>query len=616
MKIKLSQTGGLLQYAPMTHPMPAFQDVTYATKAAAIAASKGSTSSSSLSSTSGGSGFLADKELMKSILEHSLPSDAHQLMSMIQSFESSISQGFGSGSEYNVILTKLNEARSNKKYYDDILTSARSNNTLNEVAITPAGYVFYKNKDGQVSTKPVSKVTPKDWLLTNGQIAQLRAYDTNFAFDKGQMTDIIANGVSSNDVIDYFNKYFTGIGKMVENEEYFIAKGTAEEKQLIKGYKAITNPDAVYKYEKKASDNSAAVDALLRNAQRNMPQNMKAWLIVQAKQNGTTVEKIISDFAVGKRILSIETDQSLEGGKSGSSSSSSSGKGSNKDIKSNVATRFFSGYGEKEYYMFRQAEGLGAYYAYGNTSQVMKDNKPMDDKLTLSDLQNSDFVGGLKLEDASFGGVPVSLFDGNKILVDGRKIIKVELPYREINGRIVPEIEKMNVISKILKTYAKEIADKKYDNANAAFKANQLPAFFDRNGNTTHNYKPFAVLQAFTDEDVIHRGEGEYKITGEYVSANDYETGQVVEFLKTRNKKDKYKYNPPRPTIPLIDVAIPYSKEKIVKSMVFIPILQDTVNWQTDEYDQSLALQQETLVQENNVLKSAPYRYTSTKNPY
>ena len=84
-----------------------------------------------------------------------------------------------------------------------------------------------------------------------------------------------------------------------------------------------------------------------------MPQNMKAWLIVQAKQNGTTVEKIISDFEVGKRTLSIETDQSLEGGKSGSSSSSSSGKGSNKDIKSNVATRFFSGYGEKEYYMFR-----------------------------------------------------------------------------------------------------------------------------------------------------------------------------------------------------------------------------------------------------------------------
>ena len=122
------------------------------------------------------------------------------------------------------------------------------------------------------------------------------------------------------------------------------------------------------------------------------------------------------------------------------------------------------------------------------------------------------------------------------------------------------------------------------------------------------------TTQRFEEE--VYSVNPNIKVHGEYVSASDYETGQVVEFLKTRNKKDKYKYNPPRPTIPLIDVAIPYSKEKIVKSMVFIPILQDTVNWQTDEYDQSLALQQETLVQENNVLKSAPSRYTSTKNPY
>jgi len=74
----------------------------------------------------------------------------------------------------------------------------------------------------------------------------------------------------------------------------------------------------------------------------------------------------------------------------------------------------------------------------------------MGKHLLLSELSLSDLNGGIDLTQISFGGIPIQSTDTNKILIDGDKVVSVELPYTEVNGRIIPDVDNMNTISKIL----------------------------------------------------------------------------------------------------------------------------------------------------------------------
>ena len=434
MKIYKLQSGGLplVRYTPPAYASPTFQDVTY------TANSQTAGSSSSSSSKSSG---LADKELTKSILEHSLPSDAKILLDTISNFENQITSGLATSSGYTGILKLLNEARVNKEQYDSMLSTARSNGTMNEVAITPDGGVFYRDSSGKVSIKSISKVKPNDFLLTNAMVAQLRAYDTSFAFDKGTLNTTIGNAVSTKQVIDYVNSFFQNLGHKKTSNYFYVDDNNGA--KIIKGYQAIKDSDKSYKVTISQQDNKDAIDLTLNSIINNLPPQILNHLSVKAKLHNVTINEILFDMVQSKSVYEIEEKYSTEN-KGGSGSSKSGSKKQLDDIDVTGLYAYQTGKGGQNQKVELIPGGKYSLITEGKFygQPVDADGKPIEATSLRNFIDRGFGTIGNVSNGVYFGNQRIDPTDYDQIMYDGTQLSRVLLPYtKDENGTIHPNFK-------------------------------------------------------------------------------------------------------------------------------------------------------------------------------
>lgn len=566
---------------------------------------------------------LVDKEMRKFLLEHGLPSDVQYFIENSEIFHNmlSTSNPRAKNRMYNQLLSILPEIRQNKQEYDDAVKHAREKGTLQEFAVTSDGSVYVADSDGNVTLRDPAHLQEGDRMVTIGYMAQMRAYYTGKAFDKGQFTNVIASSIGIKDVVKTINDLASNVGKYTTSTEYF-AKKDGQLSKVKEGLSKILEESepGVYKVSEKKITHDGTINMAINYilAQLN-PQEMGV-LKAHATNIGLTDKDGIKQFVT--LALRSQLDETSEinvdyqhdlSSEAGLTKGKKSGDIDMNDVDTTPASRFFAGMGELQPYSFRIADGTNAFVAYGNSTYVSKNGgTPMGKHLLLSELSLSDLNGGIDLTQISFGGIPIQSTDTNKILIDGDKVVSVELPYTEVNGRIIPDVDHMNTISKILQNNKQLIKEGKFQEVNKIFAQHGLKPYFTENGTSTGFYKRFAVMQAYADEQLVDNGRANYHLFGEYSDVSDYELGEIVAELKAKNKKEGIKYSPSRPTV--FGITVPFTSENVVKSMIFIPITSNSTSWFQGKMKAGEAQQIETASQVRQAKLNAVSSYKPTKN--
>lgn len=115
---------------------------------------------------------------------------------------------------------ELNHLKRNKKMWDEAYATAKSNNSLNEIAINDSGAVYVKDRNGKVSTISMSDYSKrKDRVeaLTISDLLEHRQYDGNFIHNTTAF-NVANNAVSIDNIHKYIDGIVSTLGK--ETSEY------------------------------------------------------------------------------------------------------------------------------------------------------------------------------------------------------------------------------------------------------------------------------------------------------------------------------------------------------------------------------------------------------------
>lgn len=310
-----------------------------------------STKSSSTKGTKDDSG----KELLnftKSLFEKikGLPIDVKMVSNQIQNFldrtklygkELSIND---IAEQYTGYMTQLAMVNHSKEIYDAAKQKAMEKGALGEFAVTSDGkYVVQNIKTAEIKEATLDQIKESKGLLnplTNGNIADLRAYNPELLLSKGDhyMNTVVANGVS----MDEISKKINDLLQTLPEKETTIEGYTKVQSDKIKsGVKLLEKmgqepldeaPDGDYQTKYTTKNNADSIKAALNYIAGVLPENMKAVLKMYAFKRNTTMQQIIVD-AAQQRFSSTESFTIT--GTSGSSSKSKGEKELEDEVKNN-----------------------------------------------------------------------------------------------------------------------------------------------------------------------------------------------------------------------------------------------------------------------------------------
>lgn len=309
-----------------------------------------------------------EKEMISVLKENGLPSDVDYFLKQAENFLSSVNE-FGFEKDVyglsNLIRLQsyANKVRHNKELHTKAIDRIQSEGAGSEVAVSDTGLLYiYDSNNGNVK-----KVTANDYkenaesyqLLTNSQLADLRANSPDLKYDSSILTDLNATiGMKSivtyiTDVIGKFGKYSTE----QSSESYKIKKGFDaiigdgpdgyyKIKQVLskanEGYDPYSNPD----------EQTEQITSAINYLYRILPSDMKNALKAQSIGEGYDPNTATGAKSLLLQALSMHTDheikqdQSLTGYMEPDTGSGSGGSGSGSDgAKRNISYIEEVGYG-------------------------------------------------------------------------------------------------------------------------------------------------------------------------------------------------------------------------------------------------------------------------------
>jgi len=142
-------------------------------------------------------------------------------------------------------MQQINNVKFSKNSYDKAKEGVISNDAMNEFAIDNIGRVAYQKADGSVgfdswNNIKENKLTP----LTNNDLLNLRAYDTNMAFR--DISGILSNGIGITKIADFIKDNLPTLGSSEETIEGYTKKASDDIKE---GAKLLAEaPEGDYKF--------------------------------------------------------------------------------------------------------------------------------------------------------------------------------------------------------------------------------------------------------------------------------------------------------------------------------------------------------------------------------
>lgn len=470
-----------------------------------------------------------------------LASDAiamSQLASSVGTLEASPAfQGMSKSQQfaavYSQYITRARMAEVNYENLKDAKDHIIKNGASEEVAFTSEGYMFvHKNGDKEVTIiNPKNFNRREDIPVTNAELLYLRANDPKFAYDDKSVVSLLG-ATSMKEIREIISEATKNLGSIEDNQpDYFINPHNLNSKKAldILAQANITEADIVnmdigtlIKVKVKDKSNAKQLETALRTIEAQLNPQQRALLQLRAKEIGgkATPESLIAEYI--SSMLNVEKSTSLDivntktaSGTSGSKSSS--GKSSEESLDNTnlpPVVEWIAGRGLME--MHRISNGSrGSLMLPGNEMPVMKGDVPQG-LITLEELANTSFAGGLKIKQATVGGVQVPIQKQHHVLVYGNEIVNMPLPVDRaaLSQNIIrPDFEAMdrfNAAWKKLKSMGIDGNNPDDINKiNTVLQEYDLPAVFvgvDNYGTPIVNltyYRRFGVLNGFVDSAVL-----------------------------------------------------------------------------------------------------------------
>ena len=521
-----------------------------------------SASGSSSSSASGGIGLKDTLSLLKDM--KGLDSDVSSAISAIQqaSTESAILGGAESLlSDYYRNINLANKVNQSKAEYDEAYKLVKEKDGIQEAAVTSDGRVIVREKGNNqiqaVDPSEYFKNRNKYQIQTNGELLYARAHDKNMAFNNSVLS-IVQNGTSMSEISKFVNDFISKLGTSSQPIEGYTAK---QAQKILGGVQALQDAskeniesmpiDGIYKVKLKSSTQNEQASYAISAIYNSLNANQKALLKMHSngKDSGALElikEMVMKDVSVTKEFsVDYQKEMSEKAGLSGNGAAGAAGVTDGKD-KSGVAGNWFLGYGEQSKYVIQDESNQGI-ETVGNDLPIT-DNGQSIGISTLEKAAKSDFGGVLDFDKATMGnGVKLDPFGSSKVVINGTKIVGVELPVdpRDPDKPYFALLKKKSEADAELRQQgisspdASNLTLAQKQIVNQVYKNKGLPEKFDSSGNpNTNSYRRFGMITGTTTKDAFLE-DNDLNISGmkQVTSKNERENYQSVRRETSGDKK-------------------------------------------------------------------------------
>lgn len=414
-------------------------------------------------------GLLDDKQ--KTLLyEKGLPSDVEQFLSMVDGLSNNIfggtySSNYGlTNTEMTKIDSALNRIRFNKEQFDNALKNITANGGLQEVAVTNTGRMVVQDEEGQIK-----QITPTEYyknkdkyaMLTNADVADIRANNPSLAFNSNIIAGTLNNGIGMQTINSIIQENIDKIGKTTVQSDKYASKLGSKVTQGLQELLSDESADGVYKVTQKQSTQSDKAKYALEYLFATLPENAKTVLKAKAAAMGkdpqTGAYELITMLVQSKLTDDVSTSISYD--KQASADISGGGAGSEgSQTNQGPLDLFINGEStDKRTFTINPGTNL-SYEAY--ESRVFNGLPTNDNKglaptfMTLGKALSTTALGSMGKRDSVFFGdelVPDTALD--RVVIDTKNVAQVFLPATEDNqGRVVPDYDTLFKLEKLEET--------------------------------------------------------------------------------------------------------------------------------------------------------------------
>lgn len=530
---------------------------------------------------------LTDKDLLEMLKGiDGLPSDMELITKSLQNFY--IDQKYGPGnstssiaSRYMKVLNQMKVANFHKKQYDEAFNIVKSNGGINEVAIDDRGRFVCVNSEGDFKYMTPEQLKSQDEYqpLTNSELLQYRAYDTDTAFNNNILS-IVQNGIGMEYVTNLIQDVISKLGTTSTTESAYVTSESKKVLQSIDDFnKAVQksggsfNPSINNLYKYKIIDKSQAeqMQSAFKYIYKTLPENVKSLLKYKSGNVEGGLETLLGQLIGLQSSYTSEFSLDLEE----SDSSSKSGKSGSGGFDMDPVSMLQAGYGESENFLIQTQEG-GKYGIEIPTVRMpitTKDGKSIGTSATLADVSESAFAGYLNLEHASMGGVMIPTVGFDNIAINGTALHTAYLPIDLVEysqtGNIKPDIAMLGRY-KQAQEIIKEQKITDPQQINSIYQEHGLPIMYTENGDILTSYKKFGMINgtalstAFNED--VDFADYLYETLDENVINN---TLSILQ--KGRADKDRIDFD----SKGIFNRKGGRGYDQVYKGVIFIPVNQD-----------------------------------------
>lgn len=488
--------------------------------------------------------------IINSLKSNALTSDMEFFLEHSSAFSNSILSGMVSAGsieqQTKELLLYATRMQNENKAFLDAKTAINTKNAENEIAISAEGYVFtYSN--GIIKPKAYTKITNKDKILTNAQLANYRANDKRFAFNSG-ITTTLQGATSFKEIRDIIDAAVDKLGQTGTDEQNYYGTKNGRSDGFLAGLAimGITRrelaqipADKLIEVKLKGMSNATQIEHAFKSVMEQLNPQQRVLLSLRAKQLGLKgADAVVLEYlhAKAKSTVSASMDIiNLKDGTKGSNRTSSEAESANK-MKLTPGAQLAMELGPKE--VFTLNKGTRAQVqAIATRGLLLTDQNGTGLGVKINE---SPLLNNLKTESMTMGGEKITREGLNRVYLKDPKVAAVNLPIdlaKLRQGIITPDFNLASKVQEVMKQVnAKGIKDPTM--INKMLQQAKLPAMYvgvDSEGNpviNSTNYARFAVLDAIADIKAFADGVD--------LNGNDlvrHSTDQEKEILQENMKK-------------------------------------------------------------------------------
>lgn len=460
--IQKKQGGGII-YTPF---IPSYQD--YAT-------------SDNNSQTESTAGKIEDiqKEILDVLQENGLPSDVSAFLGTAQSFlRRAEMTGDWSMNDFIRVQSMANRVAHNKGLFDAATKQLTEKGNWNEVAIDNCGYIYAMDKEGTVTKlNPLEYYQKRDQYeaMTNNDLLE---YRSNYNSFNSSMINDVSGAATVNDIVEYAKNIVMDFGTTSVS-----GYTNSELAQMDKALNTLLygGPTGFYKFKQEMQVDDSGASMAINYLISALPANMKQLLM--AKTAAENQDPNVHSIDLLVNILGHHTDRSIDVSFD-SAATKSAGIGADSTSETPVERELAESYvdgeglGEGQQIRITPPGSETHLLTFGQSANTIltKDKSTSLGTTTLDRVLTDGYgIGVIGRKDSiSFGDQLLDPSDYDNVMYDdSAPLYRVNLPYDDSSGRIVPRLDLIEEATKLKEEidnegitdvgYLKELVEQRFE---------------------------------------------------------------------------------------------------------------------------------------------------------